>query len=211
MNIIDEIQINNNWRELDFAKFKIIHSTLNSDLQPLFLRMCIPMIYAHWEGFVVSSLKTVIETLNKKELKHDEVKVNIFVLAIQEKFNYLKGKQSFVQKCQFSENFISRLENKLSFNKKIDTKSNLNFTVLQELCEIFGFSINEFNEYELELNKLVNIRNSIAHGENSYVIQLENIEKYIMLITNLIFTFENEIDKFIKEKKYSKTNEIIEI
>jgi len=52
--VIDEIIESNRWRDGEFAKFKI--KALSID-ESLWCRMCIPMIYAHWEGFVVSSLK----------------------------------------------------------------------------------------------------------------------------------------------------------
>lgn len=200
-----EIRQENEWREQDFAKLKYINSLLPKETQALFLRMSVPYIYAHWEGFVIDALKKILRYLNSLKLKHDQVKINIFVLSLQKKFDYLKGKQSFEHKCKFSEDFLSILVHELKFdNKYVDTKSNLKFEVLEELCQSFGLNITQFNEHKSSLNQLVNIRNSIANGENSYVLSLENIENYIELVNTLIFSLQEEFEQYLQEEKYLK-------
>jgi len=203
--VIEKIKQENEWRQTDFANIKILYKKIPKENQALFLRMTIPYLYAHWEGFVVDSLKKIVEYFNKLALKHENVKINVFVLSINDRFNYLKGKQSFAQKCEFSETFLGSLQNKLKFDKKnINTKSNLNFNVLLELCEIFGFAKGRFEKYANDLNRFVNIRNSIAHGENSYVISIDNFENYVELVNNLIDDLQIEIEEYLSEEKYLK-------
>ncbi len=204
-NVIEEIRQENRWRQNDFANMKLLYQNISSQHQDLFLRMTIPYLYAHWEGFALDSLKKLINYFNKLRLQHEDVKINIFVLSLNDKFNFLKGKQSFSQKYEFSENFLKSLENELKFDKKnIDTKSNLKFDVLTELCEIFGFEKQRFENFRHDLDKLVNIRNSIAHGENSYVLSLENFDKYIELINDLMFHLQTEIEEYLSQKRYLK-------
>lgn len=206
--IIAEIEQENDWREKDFAKIKYINSLLpTKEMQILFLRMSVPYIYAHWEGFVIDIFKKTLEYLNSLELKSDQVSINVFVLSLRKRFDYLKGKQSFEQQCQFSEHFISALKQELTFNKKeVNTHSNLKFEVLAELFQSFGLNIDKFNSYKSSLNQFVHIRNSIAHGENSYVFDLEKIENYIELVNTLIFLLQEEIKIYLQEKKYLKKN-----
>ena len=203
--IIEEIKQENEWREKDFSKIKHIYSQLSDKDQVLFLRMSIPYIYAHWEGFVVDSLKKILEHFNQLKLQHHQVKINIFVLSLQKQFDFLKGKQSFEQKCQFSENFFLFLNEQLKFNKDINTKSNLNFSVLEELCQIFGLNVDKFDQYKAQLNKLVKIRNHIAHGENSYILSLENIEEYLNLVNELILKLAEELKEYLQQEKYLKS------
>ncbi len=206
--VIEEIKQENKWRQKDFANMKLVHESLTEKQKNLFLRMTIPYLYAHWEGFTIDALKKVINYLNKLRLEYNNVKINIFVLSLNDKFNYLKSKQSFAQKCEFSNQFIGRLQNELKFEKKnINTKSNLKFDVLLELLNIFGIDNNRFKVFEADLNKLVNIRNSIAHGENSYVLNLDNFEKYANLVRDLIINFEIEIKEYLENQKYLKSYE----
>jgi len=208
INVINEIKQENEWRQKDFVNMKFLYSEISNDLQPLFLRMTIPYLYAHWEGFALDSLRKVVNYFNKLKLQHKDVKINLFVLSLNDKFNFLKSKQSFSQKCEFSENFLQNLQNDLKFDKKnINTKSNLRFDVLTELCEIFGLELKKFDKFKNDLDRFVNIRNSIAHGENSYVLNIENFDKYVNLVNDLIFHLQTEIESYLIEKKYLKQNE----
>lgn len=56
--VVDEIVTSNEWRDGEFAKLKV--GSIGLD-EALWCRMCIPMIYAHWEGYVVTSLKILID------------------------------------------------------------------------------------------------------------------------------------------------------
>ncbi len=205
INVIEEIKQENEWRQKDFATMKFLYHHISQEYQSLFLRMTIPYIYAHWEGFALDTLRKVVNYFNQLKLQHKDVKINIFVLSLNDKFSFLKAKQSFLQKCEFSENFLKNLEDELKFDKRnIDTKSNLKFDVLTELCEIFGFEKQRFKKFEADLNRFVNIRNSIAHGENSYRLSLENFDKYIELINDLMFHLQMEIEEYLSQKKYLK-------
>lgn len=64
----------------------------------------------------------------------------------------------------------------------------------------------KFDKFKINLDSFVNIRNSIAHGENSYVLSIDNFEKYVNLVNDLIFQLQTEIEIYITEKKYLKQN-----
>ena len=57
------------WRitELEFCKkipFLYTYPSFRSHY-PLFWKFCIPMIYSHWEGFCVASMKLLVDYLNE--------------------------------------------------------------------------------------------------------------------------------------------------
>jgi len=198
-NLIDEIQEENNWRDGELAIFKINPQKVN---ELLWNRMCLPMIYAHWEGYVVSSLKLLIGHLNTLELVPSEVPTNLIVLGLGTKYNSLSGKQSFDQKVEFTDSFKEIFQKAIKFKKDIDTKSNLNKNVLEDLCTIFGFDFEVFKGVTRELEKIVIFRNKIAHGENSILPGSENIEKYVRSITQATDLLLTEIDKFITNENF---------
>ncbi|MCB9328393.1 MAG: hypothetical protein H6572_06875 [Lewinellaceae bacterium] len=204
INLIDEIRLDNEWRTKDIAKMKMTYSQLPEANRGFFLRLCVPMIYAHWEGLVVSSLTSLIKGLNKSKLSHSNVPVKLFVLSVGEKFKRLQSNQSLEQRCDFTQTFFDRLNNHLTFEKKVNTKSNLNYKVLGELCNMFLLDIEDFSIYENDIDKLVDIRNKIAHGENAYLFELPQIEKYFELLENICEVFLNNIEKFINQKRYEE-------
>ena len=197
--VIEEILIDNEWRDKDFANFKI---TANNVDKTLWYRMCIPIVYAHWEGFVVNSLTTLITYLNKLELLPGNINTNLIVVCLADSYNSLSGKQSFEQRIKFTNNFQSILATKVKFQKKINTKSNLKSTVLKEICFMYGFSFEKFSSVTRDIDRLVNVRNSIAHGENAIVPTEENILRYIDAVQKAMDLFLEEINIFIENKSY---------
>lgn len=200
--VIEEISIDNEWRDSDFAKFKI---SANDVDKTLWCRMCIPIVYAHWEGFVVNSLKILITYLNKLELLPRHINTNLIVVCLADSYKSLSGKQSFEQRIEFTNKFQSRLATKVKFQKKINTKSNLKSKVLQEICFMYGFNFEKFKDVTSDIDRLVNVRNSIAHGENAIVPTEENLLMYIAAVKKAMDLFLEEINIFIEYEKYLVT------
>lgn len=197
--VIDEIIESNIWRDGEFAKFKL--NSLNVD-EKLWCRMCIPMIYAHWEGFVVCSLKVLIEHLNTLELNPGKIPTKLIVVGLDDAYKSLSGKQSFVQRVDFTDKFKGLFQKTIKFKKKINTKSNLNSSVLEELCAMFSFNYQVFSEHIDDIDRLVNIRNSIAHGENSIVPDMKNVTRYIDSVNKLMDILVNEIEQFLSRELF---------
>lgn len=198
-SVIDEIIEENRWRDGEFAKFKVNSKKVE---ESLWNRMCLPMIYAHWEGYVVNSLKILIGHLNELELQPNDVETNIIVLGLADSYKPLSGKQSFNQRCKFTNDFKVIFQSAIKFEKTIDTKSNLNSKVLNQLCEIFGFSFEVFSEVTSDIDRIVTFRNKIAHGENSIIPITDSIEKYITSVTTATDFLLNEIDRFLLDENY---------
>jgi hypothetical protein len=198
-SLVEEIQEENNWRDRELANFK--QNPQNVDGK-LWSRMCVPMIYAHWEGYVVNSLKLLIGYLNELELTPNDVPTKLVVLGLGKRYNTLSGKQSFEQKIEFTDRFKELFQNALKFKKEVDTKSNLNSKVLKELCLVFDFEFKAFEGVTSDIDKIVTFRNRIAHGENSIVPDSENIENYIISITNATDILLQEIEQFLTNENY---------
>lgn len=198
-DLIEEILEDNRWRDGELAIFKQNPQKVDTKL---WNRMCLPMIYAHWEGYVVNSLKFLIEYLNSLELSPDEVPTKLVVLGLDKSYCSLSGKQSFEQRIEFTNRFKELFQKALKFKKEVDTKSNLNSKVLKELCNIFGFNFESFKDFTSDIDRIVTFRNRIAHGENSIVPESEGIEKYIITITAATDTLLTEINDFISNENY---------
>lgn len=197
--VVEEIASTNTWRDGEFAKFKVNAADVDEEL---WCRMCIPMIYAHWEGYVVTSLKILIHHLNDLKLEPKDVPTNLVVVGLGDTYRTLSGKQSFKQRIEFTDRFSGLYQKSLKFTKKINTRSNLKSDVLEELCDMFLFKFNNFSEYTGDIDRLVNIRNSIAHGENSIVPNMKNVEKYIEAVTNAMDVLLSEIQTFLDNEDY---------
>lgn len=203
-SVAEEIVDANIWRDGEFAKFKV---NMNKVDETLWCRMCIPMIYAHWEGYVVSSLKIMLNYLNRLELQHAQVSTNMAVLSLGDSFKFLSGKQSFLQRVDFTNGFYEMLDKAVKFRTKVDTKSNLKSKVLKDLCDIFGFRFQKFSGVTNDLDRLIGIRNAIAHGENSINPDLENLNIYIEAVKRAMDLLFEEVVDFLTTKQYLSDSE----
>lgn len=197
--LVTEIYETNSWRDGEFAKFKVNPHQVEPTLWG---RMCVPMIYANWEGFVVSSLKMLLKHLNELQLTPVQIPTRLVVVGLGDSYRSLSGKQSFEQRCAFTERFNDLLKNTVRFKTKIETKSNLHSEVLKDLCLMFDFDFNRFSDVTGMLDRLVQVRNCIAHGENSILPTQENIESYIDAVKKSIDIMMEEIDKFLTQENY---------
>ena len=80
--------------------------------------MCIPYVYAHWEGFIVESFKLLIDYLNNLTLKNTETANQLLTFSHLKTLRPLSGKQSFDSCEAFVENFSLSLKTEKLF---IDT------------------------------------------------------------------------------------------
>lgn len=197
--VLEEILEENKWRNGEFAKFKINSSNVDASL---WFRMCIPMIYAHWEGFVVSAIKVLVTHLNSLSLRPQETKTALTVHGLGTAYQSLAGKQRFDQKVAFTDKFKAIFNEPIKFPSRINTKSNLKKDVFQEICEVFEFDFRKFELCLRDIDTLVNIRNSIAHGENSVMPDINNIEKYINAVNMAIDLLTGEIEIFLSNESY---------
>lgn len=99
MRIIEEIYASREWRihELENLKLIALEQFVQKDeiLAKQYYRMCIPYIYAHWEGYIVETFKLLIEYLNSLSLQKHQVKPELQTFAVLKNLRPLAGKQSF--------------------------------------------------------------------------------------------------------------------
>lgn len=198
-DVINEIMEENKWRELEFAKIKKNSSQVE---ESLWCRMCVPMIYAHWEGYVISAVRILLRYLNSLSLSPNEVTTHLIVTALEDSYKTLSGNLSFQSRVKFTRNFREQLGGKLVFGKKIDTKSNLTIEMLGEICARFQIDLKKFDDVSRDINYLVSARNAIAHGENARIINREKVNELIEIATRAFDILLTEIDEYLQNEMY---------
>lgn len=209
-NLAIELEAERDWRVAELNKIRLmlrkIQENETEEYANIYLKMTIPMIYAHWEGFCVASFKILLDFVKRKNLKGHEVSYNILTYANRSAYDKLKGKHSFLQKVDFSKMFIDILGGTIAFSGKLDTKSNLNYKVLEDILEIFEMDKRLFAQHKEALDKLVNLRNAIAHGENSRVIDVEGMNENIALVVELMDGLLLQQINYVEKEMYILNN-----
>ncbi|MDK2772463.1 MAG: hypothetical protein KYX68_09585 [Flavobacterium sp.] len=178
----------------DFAwrrkELKIIndHVPISPSLkQSAALRFSVPILYAHWEGFVKKSTEIYLEYVAKKFLNHNELKPQFIALSLSKKLGNLEIK-NLEEKSKTVEFLINEFKNKSNIltTNVIQTKSNLRYNVFKEILFVIGIDETKFSQYESLINDLVDSRNNIAHGDylrvdfNTYQIMFKEIQDVML-------------------------------
>ena len=91
---------------------------------------------------------------------------------------------------KLASDYLIRIDEKI-----INTKSNLDYTVVQENMYVLGLDYNYFSDKQDTITKLVRLRNSVAHGSQKEPIEFTEFEK----IEKDIFEVMEEIIKYLFE------------
>lgn len=166
--------------------------------EALFLNYSIPIVYSIWEGFIQTSFQIYIRELNELNLTINHICDRIFLYHIESKFPQFKDysqKDNFSKKVKFFEQLGQFYQsNTLEISAKVNTESNVSFKVLNRILNDFKLETipthpepNSNYSLQDDLDKfLLKIRNDVAHGQNSIVVNREDLERSIKLVDRLM-------------------------
>lgn len=176
----------------------------------LFQRACgmaIPMLYAHWEGFAKEVLQLYVEYLERVAPIQLEVQSSLLAYSWSGAFRKLAGNLTHEKKVELIERFLGRLDEALAFEKRereIDTKSNLFFSVLEDLARCLCLDVESMRGHERKLDSLVNRRNNIAHGGRDPQLNETDIEEYRVLVLDLMSALENVLADAVANARFRR-------
>ena len=168
------------------------------------LRFSVPILYAHWEGFVKKSTEVYLEYVAKKYLKHNELKPQFIALSLSKKLGQLeiKNLEEKSKTVEFLINEFDKSSNILTKNV-IQTKSNLKYYVFQEILFVIGLNESKFSSYKSLIDDLVNARNNIAHGEYLRV-DFKTFQIMFKEIQDVMSALKTEIENSALSEEYKQ-------
>lgn len=155
-------------RELTTLKFVVDMATRQHERDAL-LRAAVPIVYAHWEGFVKLAAVAYLEYVSRQPGKLKDFATNIVAVAIRgELFAAGVAKKTSVHSA-FLARHARMLEEPVAFDAEsaISANSNLNSDVLREIMETIGVAFDRYWQAKSLLidHKLLKTRNDVAHGD----------------------------------------------
>lgn len=210
------------WRVNEFLALK---NLLRSDNNIPIVKTLIVMLYAHFEGFFKDCLECYIKYINSTDLVLSNFIDTIITASLSREYSSF---EDFNKKCKElttvppAEEFLHRYHRRRELTKKfvsdylnkkvridekiINTKSNLDYGVLQENLYILGLDYNYFSDKQNNITKLVKLRNSVAHGSQREPIEFSEFEKIEEDILEIMEEIIKYLYKFCLEEKYLKSN-----
>lgn len=196
------------WRrkELTVIYTNVISSKKNQSNTNI--RIGVVMLYAHWEGFIKNAAEIYLIYVSSKKLTYNELQNNFIAISLKSKLTVFQETNKNTIHTELVDFLLGNLNIRaqIPVENVIKTQSNLNSNILREILSIIGV---DYSQYELKEkyidSQLLSIRNSIAHGQNPNIDEIEFAELY-KEITDLMNSIKNEIANNAVLTNYKKIN-----
>ena len=204
------------WRQEELAFFKNQLNEILEENKNRYRKSLVLILYSHLEGYIKICLQTYIQYINSQRLERREVSTGLMVASMHKEFIAYENSD---RKCEVfrrelpDDARLHRLYRRIDFMEKvedfkeqkltiddqiIDTESNLWYIVLQKNLYKIGLPINLFDEYQGDIDALVNRRNSIAHGnfragvtEREFSNWESKVSEILSGVTRLLYDYAN--------------------
>jgi MAE_28990/MAE_18760-like HEPN len=191
------------WRRKELTNIRNIALSTRKASQGSLLRASIPILYAHWEGFVKHLAMAKIQYLVAIGHKYSDLAPSFHAYAVLEEYKGKTLTKNFEALAKIMEGRIDLSKSiKISPEKYIDAKSNLNSEVLKEIAIKASLDYSHFELKEKLIDEsFLGLRNKICHGER-VSITTEDFEDLYREVTELIDLFKNLVLNSVYDKSY---------
>lgn len=194
------------WRLKELSDLKLVASENDDTKRRGRRRALVVMCYAHWEGHAKYCAERFIEYITVRRLRFSEVIDHFYRLRFANEIGAgsalgLGARMQLVEKILTSgEDRLSRIPDGI-----INTRSNLNSEVLDEICLVCGIESEDFEDQREFLDKLLlRRRNEVAHGEAVFVDSID-VDDMVDRTLALMRSFRDSLDNSIATSAYKKT------
>lgn len=195
------------WRDKEMINLElIIRQTSDQGIKRALLRAAVPMLYAHWEGFIKKASEAVIDFVSEQRLRHDELATCFWVLGVKHELNVLAQSGNARESSAALESILASgaLRTRFTAKGNVSTDSNLSSRVLERIASTIGVDYSMFETSAPLIDaSLLDNRNKIAHGQFSDMDE----KRFVDLrkdIFDLMRKYKWAIEDIISLKKYKR-------
>lgn len=165
--------------------------------------MALPVLYAHWEGFIKEVVSEYIEFVEKQDLQPSQAHPTIFSFAMRKRLKALISSGSIERMTDFASWVISTSTDPVRFeDKSIVTGGNLSYKNLKDLCDNLRIDVAKLEADKRKIDALVNRRNDIAHTGRPPKLGRNDVMEDAALVVRLIETFEAILRECVDAEQY---------
>ena len=204
-NFSTQITEDRNWRIKEISDLKSAINRGDASLQKVLLRALIAICYAHWEGYVRFSAKKYLEHIALRRFSYQKLNKQFFRNYFLPRLAALStSKTSVMERCALVDEILNASDRRFSQVNEdlINTKSNLNFDVFNDICFVCGLSIEPFIEKSTFIDVvLLKRRNAIAHGEDTLV-AIDDLDTIAQDTIGLMRSFGDALENHVVLQSY---------
>lgn len=224
-NLLQELETeySNRMNELvAYENFLATHSQ-DEEFNENYRKMLIIMLYSYFEGFSKQALLIYVDYLNRTNELVSKIKHGLAVATIEKNFMNLANAnykpvnlgeraikddgilQLHGRRREFFSDYFEMVGKTLCIpDTVVDTESNLRSCVLKKLLFKLEIDFTIVDDYQSDINELVNKRNALAHGDRVRGVTLNEYTSYREKVVNLMGQLKSIIYDTFYHKKYLK-------
>jgi hypothetical protein len=204
MTAFDQISGDLSWRESELGSLKILLSRpdITKPQREVLLRASWAMLYAHYEGFVKTSLTVFYEEAKKRVAGcghlPKETRISALVSIISRIRSLPAGE--FLEEI---EGFEKKYYTTSPEFREVETKSNLWPNLLVDLLKEADIENEIVEVHRHKLKTLVARRNQIAHGKQDIIAEVDYYFEYEKAVYDLMYELTFRIDERLNSPPYA--------
>jgi hypothetical protein len=200
-----QITADRNWRIKEISDLKSAIRRGDDSMQRVLLRALVAICYAHWEGYVKFAARKYFEHIALRKFQYGTLDRQFLRNYFLPRLAALStSKISVSERCLLIDDLLDSSDRRFSYvnDDLINTKANLNFDVLTDICLVCGLSVALFADSATFIDViLLKRRNSIAHGEDT-LIAFDEMDEIADRSIKLMRTFGNELENRVVLQTY---------
>jgi len=156
------------WRLKEIADIKSAIKGVELTSQKSIIRAGVPILYAHWEGFVKICSETLVNYIDRQGIILRRLRPCYIVFGVKKLISELQNSNNALNNIEVVNFFLNNLDSRadLSVSGELSTGSNLSSIVFERIATSIGVDAGRYEtKYVLIDTSLVNRRNKIAHGD----------------------------------------------
>lgn len=164
----DTLDADHAWRVKELANYSLALKASTPVGQLTLVRAGVPLLYAHWEGFVKGVSLAYVEFVDNQRLRYDELSSCFVVFGVKRHLGHLSSSRKSRVNIEAVEFFMHSMGDRanLSLATAVSTDSNLSSSVFQNIALSLGVDPSPYSpRFNLIDESLLKRRNRIAHGE----------------------------------------------
>jgi hypothetical protein len=184
------------WRLKELANLKLAVRRTDALQEKTLVRAAVPLLYAHWEGFIKNATVAYVNFVHCQGLRYDQLASCFVTFGVKRHLRELSTSRQAASNIAAVEFLITRLGQRadLTLSKVVDTESNLSSTVFENIAVSVGLPTAAYRpRYNLIDESLLKRRNKIAHGE--YLdLNATDCRQLIDEVITLLRAYKNDIE-----------------
>jgi hypothetical protein len=204
VSIEEKILYEINWRTEEISIIKTVPFlfSVSKKQKEVLKKYVIPTFYSLWEGFFVECFSIYIREINKLKLSREQLNINMLVHSIDIKCDLRNGRVDFDKKIDFVKNILEHTDKEIELPVIVPTESNVNYKVTNAILRRFNLCQLPQVPFEKDLNKLLLLRNKIAHGENNIPVDQKMIDEASLVVISSMHEVAEKVLSGYKSKSY---------